>query len=248
MSVGIGGIPSQTESDDLHRLIQHVKSVLQDRNAIRPKKLVVPELMPSLQSELGASLPLHVSLSRTLQVKTEHRDLFLDTLKRCLRRAAVRSFSFDFQGLKWVPNFERNRWFLVLSIKRPAQDELNRLLYACNEAAGRCGHPALYSGGEGDGPMSENDPTSPPKDKQKQQHHGQMADHSAYFHISIAWNLIEPDPEWISVVQDIDVSKYMSSPKATFDAVKVKIGNVVHSIVLGTGGSGLGNSGLLGLG
>lgn len=59
-------------------------------------------------------------------------------------------------------------------------------------------------------------------------------DRSAYFHVSIAWNLSEPDPEWISLVKNIDITKYIHSPEAAVDAVKVKIGNVVKSIALET--------------
>jgi hypothetical protein len=183
-----------------------------------------------------------VSLSRTLQIKTEDRAAFLDILNSSLRKAAVRTFHFDFHGLKWVPNFERNRWFLVLSIRKPVQDELNRLLNACNEAAGKSGHPGLYTGGEGDGPMEkDNFNTTSEHDESKQ------PDRSDFFHVSIAWNLKEPDASWISLVQNIDVSKHIQSPQAAFDAVKVKIGNTVHIIslgpkrhVLGKGGGGLG--------
>lgn len=160
-----------------------------------------------------------------------------------LRRAAIQAFRFDFCGLKWVPNYERNRWFLVLGIEKPAHDELNRLLSACNEAAQKCGHPALYSGGQGDGPMESNSPTA----RSPNEH--DRNDRSDMFHISIAWNLTEPDPEWISLVRDMDVDKHVHSPHAAFDVVKARVGNVVHNFDLVTRKNSLGTGrGSLGLG
>jgi hypothetical protein len=226
------GNPSQSESDDLHDLIKHVRDTLDIENKKRAKKHALPKIIPFLQSELGAPLPLHVSLSRTLQIKTESREHFLETLKSCLRKAGVSSFNFKFHGLKWVPNFERNRWFLVLSIEKPAQNELNRLLSACNEASGKCGHPGLYIGGHGDGPMEINTKDNEVK-RQKSQHiEGENTDLSDRFHVSIAWNLEEPDPEWVSLVKAIDVGKHIKPPEALFDVVKARIGNIVHNLDL----------------
>ncbi|KAL1609275.1 poly(U)-specific 3'-to-5' RNA exonuclease [Nothophoma quercina] len=175
----VEGVPTQTESDSLHNLIQTIGDSIKQENKKRAKPLPVPDIIPSLQSELGAPLPLHVSLSRTLQIKTDDRETFLGTLNTSLRRAAIQAFHADFRGLKWVSNFERNRWFLVLGIKKPAHNELNRLLSACNEAARKCGHPALYSGGKGDGPMENNSPTLGPDLKRDK------VDRSDNFHVSI---------------------------------------------------------------
>lgn len=227
------GIPSQAESDSLLALIQHVRDALSLQNKTRSTKLPVPNIIPFLHSELGAPLPLHVSLSRTLQIRTEDREAFLETLKSCVRRAAVRSFRFSFSSLKWVPNFERNRWFLVLGIEKPAKNELNKLLGACNGAAGKCGHPGLYVGGVGDGPMETE--TLPIKEDQAdaRQHAGvEETDWSDRFHVSIAWNLEEPHPEWVSLVKSVNLDEHVRSLEASFDAVKVRVGNVVHGIDL----------------
>jgi hypothetical protein len=220
--------------------MQHVRDSLSSQNAKRTKKLDLPEIIPSLQSELGAPLPLHISLSRTLQLKTENREGFLENLEVSLRRAKVRAFDCEFEGLKWVPNFERNRWFLVLGIKKPENDELNRLLDACNEAAQSSGHPGLYTGSMGDGPMENHGDHSVSKRQKREQGEDQKADRSEYFHISIAWNLEEPDPEWLSMVRKIDTRKYIQSPEAVFDAVKVRVGNVVQKLALSTKRRGLG--------
>lgn len=186
-----------------------------------------------------------MSLSQALQIKTEDREVFIETLERSLRKAAVRTFHYSFHSLKWVPNFERNRWFLVLNIAKPAQDELNRLLNACNRAAKDCGHSGLYTGGEGDGPMVD---TQAPKRKKSDEHaDNHVTDHTAYFHVSIAWNLEEPDPDWITLVQNFSVKDLAQPPEAAFNAVKVKVGNKVHSIALGAQRPSIRDGGLLGL-
>ncbi|KAF2830983.1 hypothetical protein CC86DRAFT_341515 [Ophiobolus disseminans] len=224
--------PSQAESDNLHKLIHHVKDLIERSTKTRAKHVAVPKIIPSLQSELGAPLPLHISLSRTLHIQTDDRDDFLETLKTSLRRAAVSSFYSQFSNLKWVPNFERNRWFLVLGIKQPAQDELNRLLRGCNDATTKCGHSGLYIGGQGDGPMEDNPQNNNAKRRKSQHFDEEAIDRSDRFHISIAWNLEEPDPDIISEVQGIDVSKFVQPPEAAIAVVKARIGNVVHNVDL----------------
>jgi hypothetical protein len=209
-----------------------------------------------LTSQLDTPLPLHVSLSRTLQIKTDDREDFTDTLTANLKKSAVKPFHIQFGSLKWVSNFQRNRWFLVLGIAKPVQDELNRLLRACNSAAEQCGHPGLYIGGKGDGPMKDNELQSNTTKRRKSAHHGDdnedaagpSADRTENFHISIAWNLEEPDPVWVALVQSIDVTKHIKVSIAPFDAVKAKIGNIVHSVDLGTRkGNSRKGTGILGL-
>jgi hypothetical protein len=78
------------------------------------------------------------------------------------------------------------------------------------------------------------------KRPKREQGENQKVDRSEYFHISIAWNLEEPDPEWLSMVRKIDTRKYIQSPEAVFDAVKVRVGNVVQKLALGTKRRGLG--------
>lgn len=215
-------------------MIQTIKATIKAENRKRTKPLPVPDIRPLLQSDLGAPLPLHISLSRTLQIKTEDRESFLGTLDVALRRAAVQAFNYAFCGLKWVPNYERNRWFLVLGIEKPAHDELNRLLSTCNEAVLRSGFPALYAGGKGDGPMENNSPTARSPE-------GGDVDRSDRFHVSIAWNLEEPDPQWVDLVQDLDVDSHIRAPQASFDVVKARVGNVVHNFDLKTRKNSLGN-------
>lgn len=191
-------------------------------------------------------MPLHISLSRTLQIKTQDREHFVETLTSSVRKAGVRPFNVQFTGLKWVPNYERNRWFLVLGIKKPPQNELNKLLGACNEAAERCGHPPLYVGGKGDGPMDDIISANPAAKRRKRTHEdGQTTlaethdDRSENFHVSIAWNLEEPHLEWINLVRCMNVGERIESLETPFEVVKARIGNAVNNIHLNPGKHGL---------
>ncbi|KAF2259090.1 hypothetical protein CC78DRAFT_476349 [Lojkania enalia] len=233
-------IPSPTESEALRRLTEHIQHSIEGASQSRSRPIAVPDIRPSLLSPLATPLPLHISLSRTLQIRTEDREDFLETLASCLRRAAVKPFEILFDALKWVPNYERNRWFLVLGISKPPNDELNRLLRACNQAVEKCGHPGLYVGGKGDGPMEGNTSNGPANKKQKRAraiNSGQeasidSAEFTDRFHVSIAWNLVEPAPEWLALVRDISVGDYIKRPQVPFDAVKAKVGNTIHNIEL----------------
>jgi hypothetical protein len=239
-------------------LIVSIENAILQTNESRAKPLPVPNITPSLLSSLGVPLPLHVSLSRTLQIKTDDRETYLETLTACLRHASVRSFDIGSSSLKWVPNFERNRWFLVLGIEKPPHDELNRLLDACNEATEKCGHPGLYIGGKGDGPMESSALNGSAQKRRRSSTKietlqesliDERIDRTEHFHISIAWNLEEPVQEWIDLVRDLDISQSTKTPCIPFDAVKVKIGNTVHSIPLGSNMSTVRRgSGILGLG
>ena len=140
----------------------------------------------------------------------------------------------------------------MLVSQRPLQDELNRLLDSCNNAARQAGYPGLYVGGRGDGPMqreTSSGQSENPTRKSYEKPPTNGLDHTEHFHVSIAWNLAEPDPAFIKLVNDFDVSEHVTSLEPTFDTVKVKVGNTVHSIDLGSKKKGLGTkSGLLGLG
>lgn len=232
-------MPSQLEFQQLNSLIGHVRSAIESANSRLDKALPVPDIHPSLLSDLGTPVPLHISLSRTLQVKTDQREPFLEVLTSSLRKAAVRPFNVRFTRLKWVSNYQRNRWFLVLGIEKPAQDELNRLLNACNDAAEQCGHPPLYVGGRGDGPMEDDDPAEANSKRPKSMQNDTAAadskpniDRSENYHVSIAWNLEEPVPEWRALAQDVDVSSFIQSPQTAFEVVKARIGNVVNAVGL----------------
>jgi len=123
----------------------------------------------SLSNDLDVAQPLHISLSRSLQVPTQRREELLSSMRSAITSSRVNRFDIAPGGLKWVSNYDQTRWFLALELEKPENDGLNRLLKACNQAAFAQQYPTLYT--------ETND---------------QSADFSKYFHFSLAWSLI-PD-------------------------------------------------------
>jgi len=234
------GYPSFSEAEHLQTLIDAVQNAFARlwRETGKPHACC-PDVVPALRSELGAPLPLHISLSRTLQIPTDERDPFQETVTRCLRKAAVDPFRITCSGLKWVPNFDRNRWFLVLGIMKPERDELNRLLDACNDAAERMGYPCLYK--QTGAPSQKKPPSEPGKPKRSradgssapEQPAPERVDRTEAFHISIASTLQEPAPEYNTLLAKWELNPDLKTPKDKFQVVKVKIGNVIHNFELG---------------
>ena len=98
-----------------------------------------------LRSELGAQLPLHISLSAPLVLKTEQKSDFEEFVQGKIMESGVGKVEATIQRLRWERNYDGTRWFLVLAVDTPANDELNRLLHACNESASEFSLPLLYA-------------------------------------------------------------------------------------------------------
>ncbi|KAF4220510.1 hypothetical protein CNMCM8980_001170 [Aspergillus fumigatiaffinis] len=166
------------------------------------------EIHSLLTSELGVQLPLHISLSRPVVLRTEQRQPFMDMFQMALQESSVPAFSVNPYSLDWVSNYEMTRWFLVLRATKPAKDNLNRLLGLSNRSLAHFGQPPLYAD-------------------------TQPEDFSHCFHISLAWTLTEPTPEQKKKIEAIDLRR-LQSLTIHFDCVKVKIGNNISSIPLST--------------
>jgi hypothetical protein len=180
-----------------------------------------------LQNELGVALPLHVSLSRPLVLKTEQKDEFLPTLKKAVSGCGVKSFTTRLEQLQWHPNEDRTRWFLVLRVA-DSNDELMKLLRACNSVADSYDQPRLY----------EEDEPRHSKHKQGVQMNQERDSQAAKkFHISIAWSLQRPTESGVtnagkSFGDGTDLPRSVRSLSVGFGEVKVRIGQDVTSLSL----------------
>ncbi|OQE36744.1 hypothetical protein PENCOP_c011G08662 [Penicillium coprophilum] len=184
-----------------------------------------PVIHSLLHSDLGAQLPLHISLSRPVVLRTEQRASFTEALQKAIHDSHVLSFNVQLDTLYWSSNYEKTRWFLVLGVQRPNHDGLNRLLKLSNETLARFGQPPLYA-------------TSPTRQQQTsasiQNRSNSLSgeDFSGCFHISLAWSLSEPSPKERERIAGIDL-RVLREIQVGFDSVKAKIGNIVGSIPLG---------------
>jgi hypothetical protein len=127
-----------------------------------------------------------------------------------------------------VPNFEKTRWFLVLSLGRPGGDSLNKLLQTCNGTAQEFGQPLLYAKSVGKNEVSK-------KGKESITSNPAIQDLSDSFHISLAWTLEKPSARVLENTRDICANVLFENLKdCSFmvDEIKAKIGNIVTSIQL----------------
>jgi hypothetical protein len=170
---------------------------------------------------LGALQPLHISLSAPLVLHTDQKQLFEKDITTRISRSHVKPFTVHVAGLDWVANHDKTRFFLVLKLGKPANNELNKLLSSCNATAQHFGVPMLYA----DHPNRTIDDSSEVKPRQE------AMDRSDAFHISIAWTLEEPDRQAREQLADLDRT-HLQQLEVSFSLVKLKIGNVVNDISL----------------
>ncbi|RDW81693.1 HVSL domain-containing protein [Aspergillus mulundensis] len=82
-SLRSAGYPSKDELEVLGNVIIEAKHVLQGEQA---------KLHSFLHSDLGARLPLHISLSRPVVLRTDERQLFMDTFEAALKDSDILPF------------------------------------------------------------------------------------------------------------------------------------------------------------
>lgn len=142
----------------------------------------------------------------------------------------VGRFHVKTDGLDWVSNFEKTRWFLVLRIIKPMNNELNRLLALSNQSLAAFQQPPLYK----NPPPTTTHAKKRDTEKfrtQRSTTSAAVADYSDYFHISIAWSLTEPSQEDKQRVASVELGK-VKEIEVPFNSVKLKIGNSVHNLEL----------------
>ncbi|MCJ1313053.1 poly(U)-specific 3'-to-5' RNA exonuclease [Agyrium rufum] len=230
--------PSSTESRNLKGLISKINSQLKE-----PKDRV----QSLLESDLGVELPLHISLSRSMMLLTEQRQPFLDELESQLYSQGVHPFDITVTDLRWAPNHEKTRWFLVLGVQSSASNELNKFLQASNTVTQSFDQPPLYA------PLATKERNDRPsrggrgrgRANRRARGHGSdrnqaalsarppspIFDASENFHISVGWVLNEPDGELRAVLRGIS-EEDVGDATIHVDTVKVKIGNHVSAVSL----------------
>lgn len=196
-----GGCLSSAE----HKLLSDVLE------AVRQAGGLPSDTVSLLENQLGVQLPLHISLSRPLALKTQHKGIFVEDLQAAIEAEGVRAFDVRPLELVWHPNEHGTRSFLVLSLERPAGNELNRMLRACNALAKKLGQPTLYTG-------------------------GRVRDVDS-FHISIAWSLELRESSCVQSVAlpqslPAKLAERLQALRIGFSELKVRIGQDVSSIAL----------------
>ncbi|KAB8077884.1 U6 snRNA phosphodiesterase Usb1 [Aspergillus leporis] len=190
------------------------------------------EIHSLLRSDLGAQLPLHISLSRPVVLRTEQKQSFLETFQSTIQDAHIQTFNIGTESLHCVSNYEKTRWFYVLRVKRPANDPLNHLLRLSNQSLALFGQPPLYEASPHI-PDADAGSSGPVQQQRQNKANGrtESTDYSRCFHISVAWSLAEPSPDTRSRIANIDLRK-LGDLSIRFDCVKAKIGNNITSIPL----------------
>jgi U6 snRNA phosphodiesterase len=173
-----------------------------------------------LQSDLNVQQPLHISLSAPLVLTTDEKDAFRDAMIRAIEASSAYVFDVTPTGLSWVSNFDESRHFLVLKLAKPANDELNKLLRACNACASSWGMDRLYASS-----------TERKRAQDVVLPSASSEDRSSAFHISIAWTLQTPTVRALGSVAT-QVNGSLRDTVITFSSVKIKIGNVVSNVPL----------------
>ncbi|KAJ9657940.1 poly(U)-specific 3'-to-5' RNA exonuclease [Neophaeococcomyces mojaviensis] len=174
-----------------------------------------------LLSDLGVRQPLHVSLSSPLILTTDNKDKFELEIKKAVRDAGLSTFKAVSSGLRWVSNFDQSRYFLILILAQPQNDELNILLKRCNEVCRTFDLPELYIQDRLVGVSKHTDPgimSSKPLLKSEVAHDK--------FHISIAWTLAPPNDGF----EDNLVKFDSVDIEVSFNSLYIKIGNTVSRV------------------
>ncbi len=136
-------------------------------------------------------------------------------------------FSVPAPTFDWVANHEKTRWFLVMKLSRPAQNELNALLRISNQIAQSFGQLPLYAEPQpimGSPISKRSKPPSPSTQNPASE------DMSSNFHISIAWTLHPPSQSMLEQIQHLNHD--FPALQIPIQTIKAKIGNTVSSIPL----------------
>lgn len=216
-------LPSEKDLLSLERVIEEAARQLQ---AGLQSDIASFKLQSSLRSELGVRLPLHISLSSPLTLTTATKEAFKQELTKAIQTARIHAFEVRVSSVRWVSNFDGTRHFLIVSLTKPGGNQLQTLLSICNNLARKFGLPELYAHKESiavgirkqpSAALEQRKVIAPPQPDDK-------------FHISIAWTLVKPERD--ICVLDEEIRWKLGSIKLSFQAVLIKIGNVISNVHL----------------
>lgn len=207
----ITGHPTHTESQIIQNLIDKVATSWPVSNQNTNTRW-----NSSLSNDNGVSLPLHISLSQTLQIPKDDRPQLLQEITSAIKCLGIKAFILKPAELKLVSNQTKTRTFLVIRVCSPENDELNRILEACNRVVAAHGYTPLYTG------------TAASKN----------LDVSDCFHLSIAWVLghdsLSPELQsHLNKTWNTHAGHICQKIEVPVNTICFKIGNVVHAIGLG---------------
>ncbi|KAK0751469.1 U6 snRNA phosphodiesterase Usb1, partial [Schizothecium vesticola] len=185
------------------------------------------EVHSFLTSDLGAPLPLHVSLSRPITLTTGEKEGFLREMVGAVGGVGGGpGWELVGDGVEWHRTEESGRSFLVMRVReaRSAGGEgransnpnpgLTELLRRCNAVVEGHGQPGLYEWAFGEGEEAV----------------------GRAFHVSVAWSFAEPTEEVRRVTAEVfgeeRARARVRAMRIGVDGVKVKIGNVVTHVPL----------------
>jgi len=238
-------------SEAAYELISSLISSLQKSIDVNASSFDSPvQLSTFLTSDLGAPLPLHISLSRPITLTTADKDNFLKDLEASIETCGVVPFELSCRGVEWHRTDESGRSFLVLRVRSSSSTgntkyegkndddsannkskndsggsncnlELTKLLRRCNDTAKTYGQPQLYKWAE----------------------EASTAAVGAAFHVSIAWSFSKPTDRLKQLTDEVFNSVFggkgtsaatrkLRTLKIPVEGVKAKIGNVVTHIPL----------------
>lgn len=190
---------------------------------------------------------LHISLSGSLHIQTALKEELLkdfsNAITHCFAKPGADShnhvFSVGFSDIKWSENSDSTRYFLSLTATKPENDELNKLVRACNGVARAWDLPPIYEPhnisvdrGESSGKRSKLKSSAGTSQGKVI---GEL-DHTGKFHMSIGWTLTRPR----ALIRK--TGKFHQIPatirdealqmRASFENIKVKIGNIVTPVAM----------------
>lgn len=262
---------------DVHALLARLVAALQQRqitNASAERGRKERKITSLLLSDLGAPLPLHISLSRPLALASDAKAPFLRDTERAVRASGVAAFRLACRGAvaaEWHRTAESGRSFLVLRVRSSRGGSESRS--SIQSGGGRQRNVA--EGEQEDGGVDPDGNPNPELTELLRRCNTVAAKHGQpglyqwaegcdgpgagrqlgeAFHVSIAWSFAEPDDELERATRQVfgepATERRLREVQVPVEGVKVKIGNVITHVELRQPGTSTGRKGaknLLGL-